>query len=330
VAHGAAILANTMRMPVDDPKNCPIELEKITPFNLGVKVSDHVTSEKFSIIIPDQSIIPCNKNKMYTTDYDNQNAVPIGVFQGFGEKCTDPDVHFIGGFILEGIPNAPKGVPCIDISFSFNENDILEVSAKCSGIDSKTIQLNINETSDQKEIYHPSGQSAVVLCIDVSGSMAGKSIKQAINAACAYTELKSQSGAMIGCTVFASKATIICSLSNDVNYTIKMLQTIKTGINKCGYGTDMEEGLNLSIPMLTQQDNIQKQIILLSDGYTSERVRQLIPICIQHCIIVHTVGAGGGYDRALLEELSTKTGGVFVPADNIDHLIDAFLSLAER
>ena len=331
VAHGAAILANSLTMPVDETRSCPIELEKITPFNLGVKATDDVSTEKFSIIIPDQTPIPCSRQRSYTTDYDNQNSVPIGIFQGFGKTCTDPGVHFIGGFILDGIPDAPQGVPNIDINFSFNGNDLLDVSAYCSGVGSKAIQLNVNETSDPNDIYQMSGSSAVVLCIDGSGSMSGKPIEQAIKAACAYVELKFRSKALIGCTVFASSAATIFSLSNDVKKTIALINTIDSTRRQCGYGTNMEKGLHLSIPMLTGvEKNMKKQIIVLSDGYTSGNVRELIPVCIQNSIIVHTVGAGGGYDRALLEELSTKTGGIFVAADNIDHLIDAFISLAEK
>jgi len=331
VAHGAAILANTLSMPIDDPKYCPIELEKITPFNLGVKATDGSNTEKFSIIIPDQNPIPCDQKKIYTTDFDNQSSVPIGVFQGFGQNCTDSDVHFIGGFILDGIPNAPKGTPNIDIQFSFNDDDILEVSAECSGIKGKTIKLNVNETNNQDEIFQTEGPSAVVLCIDVSPSMSGNPIKQARKAAIAYVEKKLQANSMIACTVFGSSAVTVFSLLDNPKKIQSKLKKIETGMKGSGYGTNMEKGLLESMPLLSKRlKGYHKQIIILSDGYTSGDVRKLIPDCIQNNITVHTVGAGGGYDRALLEELATKTGGFFVAADNIDDLIDAFLTLAEK
>jgi molecular chaperone DnaK len=332
VAHGAAILADSMMpKPIEATDSRPIELKKITPFNMGVQVSDAYNKDKFSIIISDQHPIPCEMKRTYTTDYDNQNAVPIGVFQGFGQNCSDPDVQFVGGFILEGIPNAPKGVPSIDIKFSFNESDILEVTADCTDVGSKTIQLNINQTSDLKEIFSEITPSAVVLCIDISGSMSGSPIEQAIRAACAYIEQKTQSGSIVGCSVFASDAMQLCDLSDNQSHLKTDLQRLDTCMDGCGCGTDMEAGLKETIPMLTDiTGDYNKQIIVLSDGYTSGDVPHLIPTLIENRITVHTVGAGDGYDKALLEELSTKTGGTFVPANDITTLIDAFLSLAEK
>ena len=331
VAHGAAILADTLSMPIDDPKNFPIELEKITPFNLGVKATEGQNKEKFSIIITDQNPIPCDMNKTYTTDHDNQKSVPIGVYQGFGDNCTDPDVTFIGGFILDGIPDAPKGKPNIDIHFKFNDNDILEVSADCSGLGAKTVNLNINETSDPNEIFKSSLPTAVILCIDVSPSMSGNPIEQAKNAAIAYTNKKEGTGSIIGCTVFASLGVKVLELSENYDEIKSKLNTLCTDYPNSGYGTNMEKGLLTSIPLFkTDLRNYQKQIIILSDGYTSGNVRKHIKKLLKNNITVHTVGAGGGYDRALLEELATKTGGVFVAADDIDSLVEAFLTLAEK
>ncbi|ETR66369.1 MAG: hypothetical protein OMM_05685 [Candidatus Magnetoglobus multicellularis str. Araruama] len=222
-------------------------------------------------------------------------------------------------------------MPNIDIQFSFNEDDILQVSAECSGIDARTIQLNINETNDPDEIFLSSGPSAVVLCIDVSGSMSGHPIEQAKKAATAYINKKSGSGAMIGCTAFGSSAATVFPLLKDISSMLAGIDKIKMGYETCGGGTNMEKGLRQSIPMLDEKiKGFNKQIIILSDGYTSGNVRSLIPTCMECSITVHTVGAGGGYDRALLEEIATKTGGMFVAADNIDNLVEAFLSLAEK
>lgn len=331
VAQGAAILAHSLSLPVDEPKAYPIELEKITPFNMGLRVTEGESDDKFSIIIPEQNSIPCIVQKTYTTEYENQSSVPIGVYQGFGQNCTDPNVHFIGGFIMDGIPPARKKEPNIEVTFNLNDDDILMVKSECTGVGAKTINLNINETNDPNELFKSTRPTAVVLCIDVSGSMGGRPIKQAKKAACAYADRKQGTGSDIGCTVFGSSSAQVSPLSGDMNYVKSQLNKIKTGYKGCGYGTNMEEGLRESMPLLSGKlEGYNKQIIVLSDGYTAGNVRGQIPVLQAQNITAHTVGTGRAYDRALLEELATKTGGVFVPADDIDTLVEAFLSLAEK
>ncbi len=332
VAHGAAILARSLTVPVSDSGSAyPVELEKITPFNMGLRVAEENQDEKFSVIVPDQASIPCTVRKTYTTDYDNQSSVPIGVYQGFGENCSDSGVHFIGGFIMDGIPRAGRREPNIEVTFEMNDDDILVVSAECSGVGAKTVNLKVNETSDPDEIFKTSKAMAVILCIDVSGSMSGNPIKQARKAALAYADQKSGTGSMIGCTVFGSRSATVFSPSADMWPVKSQIGMITDGYKGCGYGTDMEKGLRESVPLLSGSlKDHHKQIIVLSDGYTGGNVRGQIPMLQAQKIVVHTVGAGGGYDRALLEELATKTGGVFVAADDIDTLVEAFLTLAEK
>lgn len=232
---------------------------------------------------------------------------------------------------MDGIPRAGRREPNIEVTFEMNDDDILVVSAECSGLGAKTVNLKINETSDPDEIFKTSKPSAVVLCIDVSGSMSGHPIEQARKAASAYADQKSGTGSVVGCTVFGSSSASVFSPSADMNYVKSQISMISTGYKGCSYGTDMEKGLRESVPLLSGISNEHnKQIIVLSDGYTDGNVRGQISMLQAQNIVVHTVGAGGGYDRALLEELATKTGGVFVAADDIDTLVEAFLTLAEK
>lgn len=40
------------------------------------------------------------------------------------------DNKFLGSFVLDGLPPAPKGVPSIDVTFVIDANGILNVAAK--------------------------------------------------------------------------------------------------------------------------------------------------------------------------------------------------------
>ena len=337
VAHGAAIRADELARPVTDlmgkpvegePGARPVELVRITPFNLGVRATANGNSDAFSVIIPHQQQIPAEINRTYTTERDNQTSVPVGVFQGFGESCSDNDVHFVGGFLLNGIPKAKARQPDITVTFKITADDLLEVYAECGKVSAKPVTLNVNETKDMSEIYGTSLPTAVVLCIDVSGSMSGKPLKMAKKASLAYIAQKSSDNTQIGCVGFGSSAELKHKLTANFDKAAKGVDQLKISGS-----TNMTAGLTESLKALKKAPSrYRKQVILLTDGRPNSRsgVRKMIKKVASDQVAVHTVGAGKKYDRTLLEEISTKTGGVFVAANDIDKLVDAFLSLAEK
>jgi len=71
------------------------------------------------------------KSQVFSTAEDNQPAVSIRVLQGEREMATDNKL--LGNFELVGIPNAPRGVPQIEVTFDIDANGIVSVSAKDKG-----------------------------------------------------------------------------------------------------------------------------------------------------------------------------------------------------
>lgn len=121
VAMGAALKA------CDD--NSKIQIRDIVVHSLGIEVVD----DKFSIIIPRNTKYPVEMTESYTTVADNQEKLSIKVFEGENEEDINEN-EFYSGFLLENIEQAPKGIPEIDVTFRFDENQILHVTA----VDKKT------------------------------------------------------------------------------------------------------------------------------------------------------------------------------------------------
>ena len=55
------------------------------------------------------TVVPTQKSKIFTTEVNNQPSVHIKIYQG--ERELTKHNMKLGGFVLGGIPPAPRGVP---------------------------------------------------------------------------------------------------------------------------------------------------------------------------------------------------------------------------
>ncbi len=122
VAMGAAIQGGVLQGDVKD-----VLLLDVTPLSLGIETLGGVSTK----LIEKNTTIPTKKSQVFSTAEDNQPAVSIRVLQGEREMATDNKL--LGNFELVGIPNAPRGVPQIEVTFDIDANGIVSVSAKDKG-----------------------------------------------------------------------------------------------------------------------------------------------------------------------------------------------------
>ncbi len=122
VAMGAAIQGGVLQGDVKD-----VLLLDVTPLSLGIETLGAVSTK----LIEKNTTIPTKKSQVFSTAEDNQPAVSIRVLQGEREMAADNKL--LGNFELVGIPNAPRGVPQIEVTFDIDANGIVSVSAKDKG-----------------------------------------------------------------------------------------------------------------------------------------------------------------------------------------------------
>ena len=122
VSAGASIYGHIMTH-ADDPFSMNVVLLDIIPLSLGVEI----LKKNMSVIVPRNTVIPCRKTKIYSTDSDNQDTVTIKIFEG-ERKLTKKNFH-VGTFELTGFEKGPRGHPIIQITFNIDINGILHITA---------------------------------------------------------------------------------------------------------------------------------------------------------------------------------------------------------
>ena len=139
VAYGAAVQGGILGGEADED-TAGILLIDVAPLTLGIETVGGVLTP----IIPKGTVIPSKKSQTFTTYQDNQETVTIKIFEG--ERAMTKDNHPLGNFDLTGIPQAPRGVPQIQVTFDLDENNILHVSATDEGTGNSE---SITITNDQ-------------------------------------------------------------------------------------------------------------------------------------------------------------------------------------
>ena len=119
VAIGAAIQAGILAGEIKD-----ILLLDVTPLSLGVETLGGVMTK----IISRNTTIPVKKSEMFSTAVDNQTNVEIHILQGERELVAGN--KSLGNFRLDGIPEANRGVPQIEVVFDIDVDGLLSVKAK--------------------------------------------------------------------------------------------------------------------------------------------------------------------------------------------------------
>jgi Ca-activated chloride channel family protein len=191
--------------------------------------------------------------------------------------------------------------------------------------------------------YSPSNIEVndIILCIDVSRSMLADDIKpNRLEAAKEKIRefVKLRPTDRIAVIIFSEKVYTLLPLTTDPSLVDKILSEISIGF--LGSGTNIGDGLALSVARAVNSETKNKVIILLTDGVAN--VGTMTPMqaaeeAKKYGIKVYTIGLGtdndakipvgngifgtqyqlipgGGIDYKVLKEISDLTGGRFYPA----------------
>ena len=117
----------------------------VTHLSIGIETAGGVMTN----LIPRNTTIPIRSTQVFTTSKDNQAGVCLSIFEG--ERGLVKDNTLLAKFNLEGLDEAKRGVPQIEVTFDINAEGILNVSAKNSAGTKETVTVSANKGNLTKE-----------------------------------------------------------------------------------------------------------------------------------------------------------------------------------
>ena len=146
VAEGAAVQAGIIGgviLPEDS-----LVMTDVNPYTLGVRTADGLDGDNMSVIIPRNVTIPVTRSERYHTAGNFQTQAEVEVYQG--ESMVASHNHFLGKFMIRGIPPKPAGMEKLEIEFSYDLNGMLKVTAKLVST-GKAVSVEINMAEGKME-----------------------------------------------------------------------------------------------------------------------------------------------------------------------------------
>ena len=313
-----------------------INPQDILSHSLGVEVLDPNTRKMIlSKILNKGDVYPCEFTKIYTTSQNNQTTVPIYVYEAGAdaEDIADIEAHeYYGDVSLENIEKAPAKVPKIRVTFSYDKDGTLVVTAQ----DAQSGQKNLIEIKKGTQPARKNFQPAIdfMLLLDTSGSMGNfdnKPLNEAKRACrILFSKMIDFSIHRLGFITFDSYVSRLSPLTNDPN----KLDALLNKLHAAGV-TDLLAALQTVDDDLSASSN-KKVIIIVTDGYpypcNPNDVLFLANKLKKKGIRIVTIGAGSDIGEDFIKKLSSP--GDAYKIDNMSKLQETFetalLAIFER
>ena len=105
-----------------------ILMTDVCPFSLGTLTAGNAPGdpEKMCMMIERNSVLPCRAEMIFTTAGDYQDRILFQIYQG---ENYNPDANLKIGELSIPVVKAPRGKARVQVTFTYNINGILEVSA---------------------------------------------------------------------------------------------------------------------------------------------------------------------------------------------------------
>ena len=264
-------------------------------------------------IVPANQRIPvkCAEAFHYYTSARGENEVEIYVLQGTKAPL---ECQIIGKYVVSGISHNREDNPTtIKIQYSYDINGMVHVQARQGN---SNVDLPIREEPvpadmskygqpiDPDEMKPVAEPLSVVMAVDVSGSMSGEPIKDALDAMCHFVDnFEDYPGdVQIGAIAVSDTSKIVQSLTSNLNKcksSIRSITSCMTGVCNDGHPFD-------DIKSMLSREKGKKIGIILADGMWSYQDQAVSAAHSCHRLGIDITGIGfGSADQKFLKDISS-------------------------
>lgn len=253
----------------------------------------------------------------------------IYLLQGAEPRPLDNDVA--GKYVFSDIPYVQGGSSNIDVTYSYDSNGVIQVSA-LQRETGRQLVMHREPVPDDMDWadgipQHDQSQGGeVYLLIDLSGSMSGEPLRQAIQSAYDFVDQLDLSVFSIGVAGFGSNFVKIQSLSHDdrqIRLSISKLESQDVR-DRAGYGTHNPLG---KMTTLFGPDPVSKLVIVLTDGEWFDARAAILDAQRLNAMGIDTIGIGiDAADTDFLRKISSLQD--LSGLTDLSHLSESFSKIA--
>lgn len=298
----------------------------------AVAVSEDGEKYVNSIIIQKNKAIPITEQKVFLHHTKKGTDNDLEVYLTQGESTNIRDCIVVGKYVFHAIEHISSGETRINIEYSYDENGLIVINGTQQEIKKKLQIEKVPISDDMQWLFErPRGKSlplSIIIAVDLSGSMSGKPMKKAQEAALEFIKQIDMKVHRIGIMGFANKSKMFCTLTNNQNETQKAVQHLDCNAGGVGYGNS-NNPLSDAIDIFSSQPDTKNILIILTDGvwsYPKDAIRSS-DYCREVGYEVVAIGFGSA-DRKFLERISTNSENALMT--NLDNLVDSFGSIAQE
>ncbi len=335
VVLGAAVQAGLLQSEgaASTAMLAPRKVRDIVAHSLGMIAESPDRSRYLnSVLLRRNAPIPCVEQRPYHFDVSGNGSDLLEVFLTQGENEDPGNCTYLGRYVLTGFPSRSAGTAVVDISYAYDENAVVSVTAtdRASG-DSLTVTVEPlpldvpDRFLEPPETVEARVPTTVYLAFDLSGSMSGQPLTQAKKAAEAFVSQIDLTTTSVGLISFSDSVLIdlpACQNATLISEAIRALEIGRTGISNSGH--PFEDLYDL----LANREG-RRYAVVLADGVWSNQpyVVTRAKRCHGEGIEVIAIGFGSA-DRRFLDEIASSTELAFFTS--LNELPEAFSTIARE
>jgi molecular chaperone DnaK len=179
------------------------------------------------------------------------------------------------------------------------------------------LPVGLEETKTQEEL-------SVVMVVDVSGSMSGAPLDDAMNAMCNFVQAMDFSNTRVGILAVSDNTEIVSGLTDNESACLRAIQSIDCGLT--GYG-NMAHPFS-EIKQMLQNEEGRLFAVVLADGVWNDQPSAVSAAQLCNAANIETAAIGfGGADEQFLKDISSNDANAMFVSQS--ELSNAFGTIAQ-